>query len=167
MNETQEHEVENDFESFAHALAWVTWVAIKYSHNKLTAHERARLLKKFDSSSDTAIHVVQGRHSRHRRLWFVSGTIIHNSGGHLCWIWTLACVTHRTLRKTEKGVATTHADERYTQHLIARESVHAPGSLMHAAACLPRLCHGNFPVPCRSDSLTLKIAKYLNRRVSQ
>jgi hypothetical protein len=48
-NEALEHRVGDDLESFVHVL---TRIAIKYAKNHVTARERTRLLKKFDSSID-------------------------------------------------------------------------------------------------------------------
>jgi hypothetical protein len=47
INETLGHRVGDDLESFVHVL---TWIAIKYARNRLTAPERTWLLKKFDFS---------------------------------------------------------------------------------------------------------------------
>ena len=50
-NETEEHKVGDDLESFVHVLTRVT---IKYARNTLTPFERSRLLKKFDFTSYSA-----------------------------------------------------------------------------------------------------------------
>ncbi|KAF8972156.1 hypothetical protein BDZ97DRAFT_1650439 [Flammula alnicola] len=47
LNKAQEHKVGDDLESFVHDL---TWSAIKYARNSLTAEDRTEVLMRFDTS---------------------------------------------------------------------------------------------------------------------